>query len=115
ATNYVQINGINGSQPADPPGANAVTHWSYTGIAAGNLTDGHKYQLQAQAADSAGNSSGWQPGSAFTFTYDLTAPTSTVVYPQVDLTPNTTMTYLTSPFTTISGGSQDNTSLTPTV
>ena len=113
STNYVQMTGA--MQPADNPGPNAPTAWAYTGISNGNFTNGHQYQAQVQAADAVGNLSALTPGTPFQFIYDTQAPTSTLTVPQVDLSANTTNTYVTQPLSTISGASLDNTSLAPNV
>ena len=47
--------------------------------------------------------------------YDTSKPTSTVTSPPVDLTLQTTMTYVTSPLATISGTAQDTLAATPNV
>ena len=123
ATNYVQLNAT--QQTASlPPSNTSPRTWGYGGITFNNLIDGHVYQVEMKATDSAGNIPlAWQPGTVggqpYAFTYNITAPTSTLISPIPDLTPGTTVTYITNsvaqPFTTLTGAAIQHVNGTPDV
>ena len=107
-----------------PPSNTTPRTWAYGGINFNNLIDGHVYQVEMKATDSAGNIPAvWQPGTVggqpYAFTYTVTAPTSTLISPAPDLTAGTTVTYMTNsiaqPFTTLSGAAIQHVNGTPDV